>query len=130
MKTNYTASQVNEIVMTINAQINATTRKSIIWSWGVSRRFATIYNDMASLGLRVSGCLHKGYVYVAYDEGCDLYNVYIVNMKGVVKNESLGVFCDEIGAVIDAMIERAPEITDDEYKTRAMADSRRKFSKC
>lgn len=120
---NYTASEVNAIATTINSQINATTERTVIWSWGVSKRVATLYNNMPALGLRVSGLIFKGWVYVCYNEGTDTYELRFVNMKGVVKKSIDDVYCDMLGEIIDRNVERG-NFSEDVYYKKAMADSR------
>lgn len=122
------ANYVNEVAKTINAQIYATVEnRFVIWSWGVSRRFATIYNNMPALGLRVSGLLHKGFVYICLNEGRDVYEIFCVNMKGKVKDSNNEVYCDNLGFVLDCMIEKDPALTGEAYKAKAMRDSARKM---
>ena len=107
-----TADYVNEVAKTINAQMFASVEnKFVVWSWGLSRRFATVYKNMPALGLRVSGLLHKGYVYICYNEGRDVYEVY----------------CDNLGFVLDGMIERDYSMSDETYKGKALRDSAKKM---
>ena len=99
-----------------------------IMSWGVSKRIATVYNDMATLALRVSGVLHKGWVNVSLDEGRD---VYIVTLLSADKKKVISVhdevYCEDLGSLIDSLVERKTEWTDEEYKKLAMADSEQKI---
>ncbi len=125
----YTNNEIYEIAKTINSQLNATTSFFVRGSWGISRRAATLYNEMPALALRVSGVLHKGLVYIAYDEGRDLYNLYAVSLRGVVKKSVDGVFCDDLGEIIDQMVERSAAMTDAEYQRKAIADSRKKWGR-
>ena len=126
---NYTAAEINACARTINAQISASVAsRSVYWSWGVSRKFATLYNEMPALGMRVSGLLHKGYVYVCYNEGLDLYEIYAVSIRGNVKKAVKDVFCDSLGAILDAVIEKDPSLTNEAYKVKALRDSARKMN--
>ena len=127
MNTIYTTNEVNEIVTTIYLQIKHTTNVSVLLSWGLSGRYATIYNDMPTLALRVSGLKHKGWVMVAYDEGNDCYEVYTTNLKGVVKKHIENVYFDELGKTIDELVERGENMSDAEYLQKAMTDSRKKM---
>lgn len=83
---------------------------------------------MPTLALKVSGALHKGWVYIAYDSAADLYNIYTLSDKGEVRHKVEGVYFPDMGAVIDGIIERDPSATDEEYLEVAMADSNRKLS--
>lgn len=53
----------------INRQIRCGVTMGVQMSWGVSKRIAMIYENRATLALRVNGVLHKGWVYVSLDEG-------------------------------------------------------------
>ena len=123
-----TAEYINSTAKTINAQILASVEnRFVLWSWGLSRRVATVYNNMAALALRVSGCVHNGWVYVCYNEGRDVYEVFCVSIKGKVKAHNNEVYCDNLGFVLDSMIERPCGQTDEAYKAKAMRDSAKKM---
>lgn len=115
----------NEIIRQICCGVTL----DVVMSWGVSKRIATVYKDMATLALRVSGVLHDGWVYVSLDEGRD---VYIVTLLSADKNKVVQirdeVYCEELGSVIDNLVERKTEWTDEEYKKLALADSERKLN--
>ena len=115
----------NEIIRQICCGVTL----DVVMSWGVSKRIATVYKDMATLALRVSGVLHDGWVYVSLDEGRD---VYIVTLLSADKNQVVQirdeVYCEELGSVIDNLVERKTEWTDEEYKKLALADSERKLN--
>lgn len=98
-------------------------------SWGVSKRIAMIYENRATLALRVNGVLHKGWVYVSLDEGRDCYVITLLssNKKKVVSVRD-EVYCEELGGVIDNLVERKEEWTDEQYAKLAMADSMRKMT--
>ena len=106
---------VLKIANEINRQIRCGVTTDVVMSWGVSKRIATVYNDMATLALRVSGVLHKGWVYVSLDEGRNVY----------VHDE---VYCEDLGGLIDSLVERKMEWTDEEYKKLALADSEKKLN--
>ena len=112
----------------INSQIRCGVTADVVMSWGVYKRIATVYNDMATLALLVSGVLHKGWVYVSLDEGRDCY---IITLLSVDRETVVGVrdevYCEELGSVIDGLVERKQEWTDEEYKKLAMEDSEKKL---
>lgn len=112
----------------INSQIRCGVTADVVMSWGVYKRIATVYNDMATLALLVSGVLHKGWVYVSLDEGRDCY---IITLLSVDRETVVGVrdevYCEELGSVIDSLVERKQEWTDEEYKKLAMEDSEKKL---
>lgn len=55
----------------INRQIRCGVTMGVQMSWGVSKRIAMIYENRATLALRVNGVLHKGWITSVYDEGRD-----------------------------------------------------------
>lgn len=113
----------------IYRQIRCGVTMDIIMSWGVSKRIATVYQDRATLALRVSGVLHKGWVYVSLDEGRDCYVVTLLSAdKSKVIKVRDEVYCEELGNVIDNLVERKEEWTDDMYKELAFADSKMKLN--
>lgn len=118
-----------KIANEINRQIRCGVTADVIMSWGISKRIATVYNDMATLALRVSGILHEGWVYVSLDEGRD---VYIVTLLSTDKKNVISVhdevYCDDLGGLIDSLVEREMEWTDEEYKKLALEDSERKLN--
>ena len=127
MNEHLTPQYITTVASTIFDQIKATTDWNIRGSWGAHDWRATIYRDMASLVFKVSGLLHKGYVYVAYNEGADTYNVYLYNTRGAHKRTIEDVYCDNLGYVLDTAIERGT-MSSEEYHTRALADSAEKMA--
>lgn len=118
-----------KIANEINRQIRCGVTADVIMSWGVSKRIATVYQDRATLALRVSGVLHKGWVYISLDEGRDCYVVTLLSAdKSKVIKVRDEVYCEELGSVIDNLVERKVEWTDKEYKKLLMADSKRKLN--
>ena len=119
---------VMSVAKTIMEQLFWSIDKMIYFSWGVSRKVAMVYNDMPTLALRVSGVLHKGWVYISLNEGADVYEVRLLNVsKNKVVKTIEEVYCDNLGEVIDGIVERAPGQTDDQYFKKALADSAKKM---
>ncbi len=110
-------------------QIKCGVGMNVVFSWGVSKRFYTTYKDMPTLMLRVSGAIHKGWVYVSLDELTDTYTITLQNTKHVVKKTVEGIYCDQLGHVIDTLVERPEGMSNEEYSHIAMADSARKMSR-
>ena len=113
-----------------------TAEQQILWSinkweymsWGVRQKAAIEYEGMATLALRVSGAVHKGWVYVSLNEGMDCYEVRLLNVaRTKVKRTLEEVYCDNLGEVLDGLIERKAEWTDAQYKDKAVRDSARKM---
>lgn len=118
-----------KIANEINRQIRCGVTADVIMSWGISKRIATVYQDRATLALRVSGVLHTGWVYVSLDEGRDCYVVTLLSAdKSKVIKVRDEVYCEELGSVIDNLVERKEGWTDDMYKKLAFADSERKLN--
>lgn len=87
-----------------------------LMSWGVIKINATTFKDMAAVSFVVNGFLHKGKVVVAYNEGCDLYEVYCLSKKGDVVKCSEDVYFDILVDTIDRMVEK--ECSDKEYHAK------------
>lgn len=101
---------VLKIANEINRQIRCSVTTDVVISWGVSKRMAAVYNDMATLALRVSGVLHKGWVYVSLDEGRDVYIVTLLSAdKKKVVSVHDEVYCEDLGGLIDSLVERKTE---------------------
>jgi DNA mismatch repair protein MutS len=113
-----------------------TTEQQILWSinkweymsWGVRQKAAIEYEGMATLALRVSGAVHKGWVFISLNEEKDCYEVRLLNVaRTKVKRTLEEVYCDNLGEVLDGLIERKAEWTDEQYKRKAASDSARKM---
>ena len=117
-----------EIAKTINEQLFWSIDKWTYFSWGVSKKMFTFWDEMPSLMLRVSGAIHKGWVVVSLNEGSDTYEVRLLNTKKEEKAKYEDIYCDNLGSFIDGKIEKAPEVTDEQYYKIAMEDSRRKMA--
>lgn len=121
---------VMKVAQTAHEQLFWSVNKWAYMSWGVSKRVAMVYNDMATLALRVSGLLHKGWVYISLNEGMDCYEVRLLNVaQDKVKQTLDEVYCDNLGEVIDGLVERDPGLTDEQYRSKALADSARKINR-
>jgi len=122
--------RVKAIANEINRQIMWSIDNYIYWSWGCDLKYYCQYQGMVTLVLRVSGCLHKGFVYISLNEGSDSYDIRITKAKrgGKPNEENLelvrqDVYADELGQVLDGIIERKPDWNDEEYQDAAQADS-------
>jgi hypothetical protein len=97
-------------------------------SWGIKKKVATEYEGMATLALRVSGAVHKGWAFISLNEGKDCYEVRLLNVpRTKVKRTLEEVYCDNLGEVLDGLIERKAEWTDAQYNDKAVRDSARKM---
>lgn len=98
-------------------------------SWGVSKKCYAFYHNMPTLILRVSGMVHKGWVYVSLDEASDAYIVTLLNIRREVKKTMSDIYCDSLGSVIDELVEKPADMNDKEYHQKAIRDSQEKFNR-
>ena len=113
---------------TIEQQILWSINKFEYLSWGISKKVAIEYEGMATLALRVSGAVHKGWAFISLNEGKDCYEVRLLNVaRTKVKHTLEEVYCDNLGTVLDSLIERKTEWTDEQYKNKGARDSAKKM---
>ena len=77
-------------------------RKIYLMSWGFESPV------VITLGLRfkVNGFKHKGYVEVKYNEGADLFDIYLIGNENQVKETLEGIYFDELVDTIDEHVEQ------------------------
>lgn len=121
-------NSVMATVQQIHSQLLWSIDMNVYFSWGVSKLIATTYQDMPTLCMKVSGAIHKGWVYISLNEGKDLYEVRLVNDLKKVTKFSDDVYADDLGALIDSLIERPDGMSDEEYGKIAFEDSMKKCS--
>jgi hypothetical protein len=81
----------------------ARTLKAITWAargWTV----LTVVGQPMGLKFRVSGHHHKGYVILTVN-GADLFDIYLINMKGMVKEKIEDVYLEDLIDTIDKKVE-------------------------
>ena len=112
MQKEYCLSMANTIYQSLFFSLSV----NQVGSWGASGHTAMWYKDMPSLRMHVKGMLHKGYVIISYDEGLDVYQVFLLDgqMREIRHFEE--VYFDELGTLIDENIERKKDTTDAEYR--------------
>ena len=74
---------------------------------------------MASLGIRVNGYQHKGWVIISLNEGRDLYNIYLLDKKQNVTQTFEDVYAEDL-EILDSLIETG-EMSEQEYKEKIEA---------
>ena len=105
---------------------------NVAMSWGVQKRVALerrCSGDVVlpCLALKVSGLLHTGWVIVGYDYNIDTYEVGLLDDNGkAIEDWHTDVYCDDLGTLIDSLVERPLGMSDDEYFSKAMEDSDKK----
>lgn len=105
-----------QIAQTILSQIKALTPAPIFWSWGASKFQVVKENQIQGIGenylggllFYVRGANHKGHVLVSLALN-DTYSVSIGHVKrGKMqpKRQINEVYFDELGEIIDGLVER------------------------
>lgn len=79
----------------------------VVFSWGFHRPTA-LPND-EGLAFKVNGFKHKGWVFVRYNEGKDLFDVELRNKSLNVVRSIENVYFDQLVNVIDYAVERTSE---------------------
>jgi len=113
------AMRVNSIANEIYRQLKAILGINVLWSWGIAEQRAMMYKNMASLGIRVNGYIHKGWVIISLNEGKDLYNIYLLDRKQNVKETFEDVYAEDL-EILDSLIETG-EMSEQEYKEKIEA---------
>lgn len=108
------SKQKYEIASTIWLQLSGYTPHYILWSWGLRDLRAVELNRQAGLAFDVNGFLFSGTVIIKLDEGADLYDVCL-EKDGTISVAKEGVFYDELGNIIDSLVEKKPETSAEEY---------------
>lgn len=111
--------KIREVVETINEQLLISAPINIQMSWGVSKKVCMMYENMYTLGIKVQGFLHKGWVYISYNEGLDEYEIRLIGDENQVLKLIKGVFFDEMGDIVDKLVERG-ECSDADYTEKVL----------
>jgi len=106
--------RARRIAATILSQITADPAR-LCDSWALEYPAAILWKCRAGLIFRVNALQHRGNVLVLLDEGRDLYDIRTLSDKGETMQERTGVFCDDLAAQIDEMVERPATMTGAEY---------------
>lgn len=77
-------------------------QKVYLMSWGFNSPV------VVKLGLQfnVNGFKHKGLVQVVYNEGADLFDIYLIDNENQKKEIIEGIYFDELTETIDNHVER------------------------
>lgn len=125
----YSTGFLMQFANTVLHQIVAGVGQFVVMSWGVrGHGIGTVSKDdgtqMPCVILKVSGLIHTGLVVIALNEGADTYEVQLRDNDGnVVGDWRTDVYCDELGALIDSLIERPDGMSDDDYERESSRDS-------
>ena len=107
--------EVLAIANEINQQIGWSANLMIQLSWGVSKKAGFLYKDMPTLAMKVNGLLHKDWVYISLNEGRDTYEIRLMDGNKEIKLVE-DVYCDNLGIVLDNLIEKEISTSDEEYQ--------------
>lgn len=75
---------------------------NIMWSWGFNSP-KVLENGLM---FKVQGFIFRGWVKIMYNEGSDLFDIYLLTSKMEIQKEIEGVFFDELVNVIDGNVEK------------------------
>ena len=103
------------IAETILKQIFATTDLNVILSWGINPQKikSVTHNGNYGLYIHVNGFNHRGGVTIMLDKCTDSY--YIIINDKVVRTD---LSADMLGAVLDDLIEKPINMTEEEYREK------------
>ena len=75
----------------------------VVFSWGFHR--PTALPDDGGLAFKVDGFMHRGWVFVKYNEGKDLFDIELRDKSLNVVRSIEDVYFDQLIAVIDNAVE-------------------------
>lgn len=79
------------------------TKLMVVFSWGFHR--PTALPDDGGLAFKVDGFKHRGWVFVKYNEGKDLFDIELRDKSLNVVRSIEDVYFDQLIAVIDNAVE-------------------------
>lgn len=97
---------------------------SVFWSWGAEKRGVFDIDDdgdvKIALGLKVNGFRHQGWIYVALNEGTDLYDIYLPKdgETDEVEMVKYDLYVDQICMAVDDIVERSISESDETYEDK------------
>lgn len=109
--------EILAIANEINQQIGWSANLMVQLSWGISKKVGLLYKGMPTLAMKVNGLLHKDWVYISLNEGADTYEIRLMNGNKEIKLVD-DVYCDNLGRVLDSLIEKDSSLTDTEYNSQ------------
>ncbi|MFV0470683.1 MAG: hypothetical protein ACK5L7_01425 [Paludibacteraceae bacterium] len=74
----------------------------VVFSWGFNSPTALSNGLM----FKIQGFIFKGWVKIIYNEGSDLFDIYLLTSKMEIKKEIEGIFFNELVDVIDSNVEK------------------------
>ncbi len=83
-------------------------QKVYLMSWG----FNSPVVIKQGLRFKVNGFKHQGWIEIRYNEGADLFDVYLVNDDNTLKDLKEGIYFDQLVEVIDDQVEMVNNYTE------------------
>ena len=80
----------------------------VLFSWG----FNTPTALPNGLQFKVEGFIFKGYVWILYNEGKDLFDIYLLNYQKVITKKIDGIYFDQLVDIIDSEVEKCENYED------------------
>jgi hypothetical protein len=96
-------------------------------SWGFNKPVIRTVDGEPALTFQVSGLIFTGLVTVIYNEIPDTYTIRLTNRRGEIDAEISGIYCDQLTAVIDNLVEKPVAMSESEYARQSWADSCQKI---
>lgn len=75
---------------------------TVLMSWG----FESPVVIKMGLRFKVNGFKHRGRVEIRYNEGADLFDIYLIENDNLIKKSIAGIYFDQLVEVIDEHVER------------------------
>jgi hypothetical protein len=75
---------------------------TILMSWG----FTSPVVIRLGLKFKVNGFLHKGWIEVRYNEGADLFDIYLIGEDNQIRETIEEIYFDQLVEVIDNHVEK------------------------
>ena len=83
------------------------TKPNVVMSWGVSQ-MRVLQGDEGCM-FHVQGFKFNGWVKVVYDLGEDLFNLFYIDNKGLMKKVQNGIYVDQLVDTIDNSVEKTED---------------------
>lgn len=125
----YESSYLLQVAQVAMSQIITGVGENVVASWGL-RGYGcgeVVGRDgyvLPCLVLKVSSLIHTGLVVVALNDSADVYEVQLKDENGHDASEwHTDVYCDQLGSLIDSLVERPVGMTDEDYEELSSLDS-------
>lgn len=110
-------SEILSIAKTTMMQLLEVTPPDVFLSWGADRFRAVWSHSQPTLAFSVRGLVFTGTVEIGLDEGADLYDIRMCR-DGADVGTVEGVYFDQLGDVVDSLVEKPADEPDEAYWQR------------